>query len=123
MIYAKSEYGGRAQDHESQHLSDSTDYAYASSSEITDQPIDNDYAYATSDSVYIPQQANKTADNEGWEDNNIYATDYNDEVKVNQEGWEDNTIYAASDEGHDLKGQNVEDEGWEDNVVYATNGK
>ena len=123
VIYAKSEYGGRAQDHESHYPSDATDYAYACPSEITEQPIDNDYIYATSDSVSMPQQANETYETEGLKDNEIYATDNNVEVRDNQEGWEENLIYVDTDKGPEVKGQNIENEGWEDNVVYAANEK
>ena len=63
VIYAKSEYGGRPYEGNSNDPSPSTDYAYACSSETTDQLFDDNYAYATSDSVGMPQRANKTEAN------------------------------------------------------------
>ena len=126
VIYAKSENGGSAQDHKSHYPSDSTDYAYACSSEITDQHTDDYYVYATSDSVRMPQRTNEIEANnetEGWEDNGIYATENNVEVKENLEGWEDNSIYADSEKGPEVKGQNDDDEVWKNNVVYGSNRK
>ena len=128
VVYAQSEYGGRAYNEKGHYPTDSTDYAYACSSKITDQSIDDDYVYATSDFVTTPQLVNETEannDNEGWENNEIYAKENknNVEVKENQEGWEDNSIYADSDKGPEVKSQDNEDEGWEDNLVYTSNGK
>ena len=135
-IYAKSEYGGRVQVDPTFCPCESTDYAYATPSEITNQhknnnsdkhdpsnDLSNDYIYANCVSVTDLQRTNQTEasnENEGWEDNEIYAVEKNVEIKEDQEGWADNSIYANSDKGPDTKVTNDEDEGWEDNVVYST---
>ena len=115
---------GRAHEDKSNDSSHSTDYAYACSSKITNQPIDYSYAYVTTDSVSKPQRDNESEtnnENEGWEDNKIYVTENDVEVKVSQEGWEDNVIYADSDKGTEVKGQNDDEQGQNDNVVSITN--
>ena len=126
-LHAQPVNGGRVHDDKSHYPSDSTDYAYACPSEITDQPIiTGEHVYATSVSGSMPQRANETEDkneNEGWKDNEIYVAENNVDFNENQEGWADNSIYADSDKVSKVKGQRDEDEGWKDNVVYSTNGK
>ena len=134
-IYAKSEYGGCVQEDPTFRPYESTDYAYAVSNEISYQQknnsdkhdpsndLSNDNVYANCDTASYPQRANQTEasnENEGWEDNEIYAVEKSVEIKEDQEGWADNSIYANSDKGPDTKVTNDEDEGWEDNVVYST---